>query len=55
MPEQFPICRDEFLAKRGYHEAVIPQMDYVIVCEIRSDVVNVAGVFHQLENYQRKI
>ena len=54
-PEQFPVSRDAFGAKRGYHEAVVPQMDYVIVFDIRSDTVNVVGVFHQLENYQRKI
>lgn len=54
-PEQFPVSRDAFLAKRGYHEAVVPQMDYVIVFDIRSDTVNVVGVFHQLENCQRKI
>lgn len=54
-PEQFPVSRDTFLAKRGYHEAVVPQMDYVIVFAVRSDTVNVVGVFHQSENYQRKI
>ena len=54
-PEQFPVSRDEIKKKRGYHEAVVPQMDYVIVFDIRSDTVNVVGVFHQLENYQRKI
>lgn len=54
-PEQFPVSRDTFLAKRGYHEAVVPQMDYVIVFAVRSDTVNVVGVFHQWENYQRKI
>lgn len=54
-PKQFPVSRDALLAKRGYHEAVVPQMDYVIVFDIRSDTVNVVGVFHQLENYQRKI
>ena len=47
--------KDAFLVKRGYHEAVVPQMDYAIVFDIMSDTVNVAGVFHQLENYQRKI
>ncbi len=54
-PEQFPISRDTFLAKKGYHEAVVPQMDYMIVFSIKSDVVNVVGIFHQLENYQRKL
>lgn len=54
-PEQFPLSRDVFLANKGYHEAVMPQMSYVIVFAIESDTVHVAGVFHQLENYQKKI
>ena len=54
-PEQFPTSRDPMLAQRGYREAVVPQMDYVIVFDIKSDVVNVVGIFHQLENYQGKL
>lgn len=54
-PRQFPISSDAFLAKRGYHEAVVPQMDYVIVFDIRSDVVNIVGIFHQSENYPQKL
>lgn len=54
-PFQFPVCRDIFLAKKGYREAVVPQMDYIIIFSVRFDVVNIVGVFHQLENYQSKI
>ena len=54
-PFQFPLCRDTYLANKGYHEAVVLQMDYVVVFDIRDDVVNVVGIFHQLENYQRKL
>lgn len=54
-PKQFPVSRDAFLAEKGYHEAAVPQMDYVIVFDIRSDVVHVVGIFHQLENYQKKV
>lgn len=54
-PEQFPLSRDAVLAKKGYHEAVVPQMSYVIVFAVESDTVYVAGIFHQLENYQKKI
>ena len=43
------------MAKKGYHEAVIPQMDYVVIFDVRADVVNVAGIFHQLENYQSRL
>ncbi len=30
-------------------------MDYVIVFNINLDVVNIVGIFHQLENYQMKL
>ena len=36
-------------------EAVVPQMNYVIVFSIDRNVVNVLGFFHRLENYSHKI
>lgn len=54
-PLQFPVCRDTYLAKRGYREAVIRQMDYVIIFRVNSDIVNIVGIFHQLENYKKKL
>ena len=54
-PFQFPLSRDAYLANKGYHEAVVPQMDYIVIFEIREDTVNVVGAFHQLEKYQSKL
>lgn len=54
-PYQFPKSRDVYLAKKGYHEAVIPQMNYIIIFDVRTDIVNVVDIFHQLENYQSKL
>ena len=54
-PFQFVECRDTYLAKKGYREAVVPQMNYIIVFDVRADVVNVVGIFHQLENYPNKL
>ena len=54
-PFQFPLSRDNYLANKEYHEAAVPQMDYVVIFDIRVEVVNVVGVFHQLENYQSKL
>lgn len=51
-PFQFAECRDSYLVKKGYREAVVPQMNYIIIFDVRDDVVNVVGIFHQLENYQ---
>lgn len=52
-PLQFPISRDRFLAQKGYHEAVVPHMDYIIIFDIQDSTVNVVGIFHQSENYQK--
>ena len=54
-PFQFPLSRDVYLANKGYCEAVVPQMDYIVIFDVREDTVNVVGVFHQLENYQSKL
>ena len=54
-PFQFVECRDLRLAAKGYREAVVPQMNYIIIFDVREDRVNVVGIFHQLENYQNKL
>ncbi len=54
-PLQFPVSRDTYLADKGYHEAVIGQMNYIIVFSIEAETVNIVGIFHQLENYQKKL
>lgn len=33
----------------------MPQMNYVVIFDVRSDAVNIVGFFHQLENYQSKL
>ena len=54
-PYQFPNSRDMYLAKKGYYEAVIPQMNYIVIFDVRKDIVNIVGIFHQLENYLSKL
>lgn len=54
-PQQFPLSRDKYLACKSFHEAIVPQMDYVVIFSINADMVNVVGIFHQLENYQTKL
>lgn len=54
-PLQFPLSRDAYLAGKGYREAMISQMNYVVIFEKGEEVVYVVGVFHQLENYRRKV
>lgn len=54
-PWQFPLSGDTYLAAKGYHEAVIGQMNYSVVFHISGKVVSIVGIFHQLENYQKKV
>ena len=51
-PFQFPICKDAYLAKSGYREAVVSQMNYIVIFDVRKNVVNIVGIFHQLEDYK---
>ena len=30
-PYQYPECRDAYLAKKGYREAVVSQMSYIVI------------------------
>lgn len=54
-PFQFPESRDMILKRRGYREAVLTDMDYVIIFRIEEASVYVTGIFHQLENYRKKV
>lgn len=54
-PRQFRLSQDAYLAGKGYHEAIVPQMNYAVIFSINTDTVNVVGIFHQLENYQTKL
>lgn len=52
---QFPICKDAYLAKSGYREAVVSRMNYIVIVDVRKNVVNIVGIFHQLEDYKSKL
>ena len=54
-PFQFPESRDMSLRLRGYREAVLTDMDYVIIFRIEETSVYIIGIFHQLENYRKKV
>ena len=41
--------------RRGYREAVLTDMDYMIVFRVEETSVYVTGIFHQLENYRKKV
>lgn len=54
-PFQFPVSRDPYLANKGYHVAIVAEMNYIVVFNINEDTINVVGFFHQLENYNIKV
>ncbi len=54
-PFQFPKSKDMHLSRKDYREAIIPQMNYIIIFSINENVVNIVGIFHQLENRSDKI
>jgi len=54
-PLQFPLSKDAYLLHKGYREAVLPDMNYILIFKIEDTNVYVLGVFHQLEQYKRKL
>ena len=54
-PLQFPLSADTHLLHKGYREAVFSDMNYVLIFKIEGNNVYVLGVFHQLEQYRKKL
>ena len=54
-PYQYPLCIDQYLAKKYYRNAIVSQMNYSVVYDIKDNEVNVLGIFHQLENIRDKL
>ena len=54
-PYQFPDSMDIYLMRRGYKEALIPEMDYKLVFRIADSKVYIVGLFHDLEDYVSKV
>lgn len=49
------LCIDQYLAKKYYRNAIVSQMNYSVVYDIKDNEVNVLGIFHQLENIRDKL
>ena len=54
-PYIFPESKDANLKRLGYREAVIIDMDYIILYRIENSHVYIVGIFHTLEDYRNKI
>jgi hypothetical protein len=46
---------DPFMKELHYHEAKIPEMDYIVIYKIVDNTVYVLGIFNCLENYSEKM
>ena len=51
IPESFPSVLDARLAARGYRKA--PVKGYVVLLRVVDDIVQVARIFHQRQDYAR--
>ena len=54
-PYQFEPARDRYLEIMGYHEAIIPGMEYKVLFRIEDDIAYVVGTFHDKEDYVKKL
>ena len=54
-PYQFLDSKDPYLMRRGYKEALVPEMEYRMVFRIDGDDVYIVGLFHYLEDYVPKV
>ncbi len=54
-PLQFPRCRDELLKSKGYRQALFSNMNYRVIFRVEENIVYILGIFHTLEDYERKI
>lgn len=50
-PYQYPESSDDFLRRRGYRDALLPEMSYRVVFRVEERIVYIVGVFHDLEDY----
>ena len=54
-PLIYRISDDPFMKELNYHEAKVPEMDYMIIYKVVDDTVYLLGIFHTLENYASKM
>ena len=46
------LCRDEVLAKNGYHRISFRKHNFFIVYRIDGNVAIVDGMYHELQDYE---
>lgn len=54
-PFQYSECKDPYLKSKNYRKAVLLDMNYVVIFRVNEDTVYIAGIFHNLENYNNRL
>ncbi|MCR5329580.1 MAG: type II toxin-antitoxin system RelE/ParE family toxin [Lachnospiraceae bacterium] len=54
-PYLFPESKDSYLCSKGYREAVLSSMSYRVVFRVNEKTVYIVGVYHDLEDYAKKV
>jgi plasmid stabilization system protein ParE len=47
--------QDFYLHSLHYHEAKLPNMDYILIYRIEGEIVYILGIFNSRENYPKKM
>ncbi len=55
IPNIYKLSEDPFMKAMDYHEAKVPEMDYMIVYKVVGKNVYILGIFHCLEDYASKM
>jgi plasmid stabilization system protein ParE len=54
-PRMYRESEDLVLKSLHYHEAKLPDMNYIIIYKIVESTIYVLGIFHCLEDYNKKV
>ena len=49
------MSQDRYLAQKGYREAIVLHINYILIFNVDGDKITIVGIFHQLENYQKNV
>lgn len=53
--DSFGYCDDPYLAVQGYREIKLEHYKYLFIFRLDDNIVYIAGFFHMLENYAKKL
>lgn len=48
-------CNDKYLAAKGYRKLALAHHKYLLLYQVRNEIVYVNGIFHMLEKYRDKL